>query len=175
MERERLLYSISRFDHYFDSVNNKTAVYLAITTFILTASVTAYFQISDIFPELHCFAYCAIAIDIILAIIAILGLITLNILIFASTPFFSQESSSLYYFGGIGTMKCKQFVKISKNRKEADDLNDLRNQVHTLSKGLSNKFKKLKIAGKLLRAQSILVFVLLTILFTLKFLTYGNL
>ena len=26
-ERERLLYSISRFDHYFESVNNKTAVY----------------------------------------------------------------------------------------------------------------------------------------------------
>ena len=34
MEKDRLKYTINRFDHYFDSVNNKSAVYIAINTFI---------------------------------------------------------------------------------------------------------------------------------------------
>ena len=33
-EKDRLEYTINRFDHYFDSVNNKSAVYIAINTFI---------------------------------------------------------------------------------------------------------------------------------------------
>lgn len=175
MEKERLIYSINRFDHYFDSVNNKTAVYIAITTFVLTASVMSYFSIAEIFPEIVISDSSMLFVNIMLGLISLLGIVTLNILIFASRPFFSKKSQSLYYFGGIGSMKYQKFVELSKNRTEKEDLKDLRNQVHTLSQGLSKKFSRLTFAGQILFIQFLLVFALILFLLIFKYLTYGNL
>jgi len=174
-EKERLIYSIGRFDHYFDSVNNKTAVYIAISTFILAGNITAYFNILKLFPELNCNKVCQLFLEIGLIFNAVLGLGTLCFLILASIPFFSQNIDSLYYFGGIGAMDFKDFRKLSKNRNEKDDLKDLQLQVHTLSKGLNAKFIKLKFAGKLLFIQFALILLLSLILLIIKYLTYGNL
>lgn len=157
MEKERLIYTISRFDHYFDSVNNKTAVYIAINTFVVGSLLTLYVTLAkDIIYYSEGFKY-------LTAISFLLGLFTLIILVNASIPFFSKNSESMYYFGGIGTMNKDDFISCSKNLTPKKELKDLRNQVHTLSTGLTTKFTKLKFAGKLL----ILQFVLLIPIFTI--------
>lgn len=174
-EKERLIYTICRFDHYFDSVNNKTAVYIAISTFVLAGNVTALLNILNLFPELGCYKIFQFLLQIGLMFNGILGVGTLSFLIVASIPFFTQNSNSLYYFGGIGSMDLKKFEDSSKKRNDDDDLKDLRSQVHILSKGLNAKFVKLKIAGILLFIQFTLVLILSLILLIIKYLTYGNL
>ncbi len=41
MEFERLIFCINRYDHYYDSVNNKSNVFLVISTFIVGGLITA--------------------------------------------------------------------------------------------------------------------------------------
>lgn len=157
LEKERLIYSISRFDHYFDSVNNKTAVYIAINTFVVGSLITSYVTLVN---DISCYSQ---IFQVLISISFLIGLTTLIILVNASIPFFSKDSKSLYYFGGIGTMKKEEFELCSKTLTVKKELKDLRNQVHTLSLGLTKKFTKLKLAGRLL----ILQFVLLIPIFTI--------
>jgi len=42
MEKERLKYNIDRFDAYYNSVNSKCGVFLALSTFIVGGLATAY-------------------------------------------------------------------------------------------------------------------------------------
>lgn len=158
MEKERLVYNINRFDHYFDSVNNKTAVYIAINTFVVGSLITTYVTLVD---DIKCYFD---AFQVFTIVSFLLGLFTLIILVIASIPYFSKESDSMYYFGGIGTMKKEKFISCSKNLTPKKELNDLRNQVHTLSSGLTKKFTKLKLAGRLLIFQFLLLIPIFTII-----------
>jgi len=151
MEKERLLYNISRFDHYYDSVNNKTAVYIAINSFVVGSLITTYIStIDDILFYTQLF-------KIITITSVFIGVLTLLILVNASIPYFTKNSKSMYYFGGIGSMVKDEFICCSKELSNKQELKDLRNQVHTLSMGLNKKFMKLKVAGKLLILQFILL------------------
>lgn len=151
MEKERLLYTINRFDHYFDSVNNKTAVYIAINTFVVGSLITSYVTLID---DISCYSE---IFQVLISISFLIGLTTLIILVNASIPFFSKDSKSLYYFGGIGMMKKDEFELCSKTLTTKKEMKDLRNQVHTLSTGLTTKFTKLKLAGRLLIIQFVLL------------------
>jgi hypothetical protein len=163
MEKNRLLYSINRFDHYFESVNNKTAVYIALNTFILGGIITGYITVQDyILKYDNCF-------NVLLSIEMLIGILTLVLLIYASIPYFSKDSKSLYYFGSIGSQSKKDFIEYSKNIDTKQELKDLRNQVYTLSIGLNKKFVRLKIAGKLIVLQFILLIPLIIILLMNKF------
>ena len=57
MEKERLEYTVNRLDHYYDSVNNKTAVYIAINTFITGGTITLITQIVELPNQetIYCF------------------------------------------------------------------------------------------------------------------------
>ncbi|KKM22219.1 hypothetical protein LCGC14_1627540 [marine sediment metagenome] len=158
MERERLILSINRFDHYFDSVNNKTAVYIAINTFMLGSIITGYFSIEeDIIKNGNIFSILSI-----LTMVVGFGSILLNT--YASIPYFSQNSDSLYYFGGIGSIPLNEFCERSQNFTDEQDIQDLRNQVHTLSEGLNKKFRKLKLSGRLIMLQFVLIVPLVIII-----------
>ena len=148
-EKDRLLYSINRFDHYFESVNNKTAVYLAMNTFLLGGIITGYITV--------------------LAFEMFLGVVGLMVITIASIPYFSKDSDSLYYFGGIGSMNKEKFFNCSKSISKKNEMNDLRNQVHTLSKGLNLKFTRLKISGWLIFSQFVILSLLILILIINKF------
>lgn len=158
MEKERLIYTISRFDQYFDSVNNKTAVYIAINTFVVGSLITSYVTLVE---SITCYSE---AFQILNSISFLIGLTSLIILVSASIPFFSKDSKSLYYFGGIGMMKKDEFELSSKTLTEKKELKDLRDQVHILSLGLTTKFTKLKLAGRLLILQFILLIPIFTII-----------
>lgn len=149
MEKERLKHNIDRFDHYFESINNKTAVYIAINTF-LTGGIIAIFN-EDIISNCNLFS------QITLGIALILGVISLIYLAYLSKPYTNYKPDSLYFFESISKLKKKEFIKQSKNYSEEDTLNDLRNQVYSLSLGLTKKYHKLSFVGYLLIAQFFLL------------------
>lgn len=150
MEKDRLKYTIDRFDHYFDSVNNKSAVYIAINTFI-TGGIIALLTQTEIVCGMSTIGKVSIGV---LLFIGVFSLIVLSI---ASIPFFSKKPDSLYYFGAISKMKGSEFNSTSKNYSEKDELQDLRSQVYILSNGLTTKFSRLKFAGVLLVVQFFLL------------------
>lgn len=163
MEKDRLKYTINRFDHYFESVNNKTAVYIAINTFLMGGVIAGYSSVSD---------YIDVYVDIfniILCIQLATGLITLIILVYASIPYFTEKSESLFYFDSIGSISKEDFLIQTKKYEKKDEINDLRNQVYTLSKGLNKKFTRLKISGRLLVFQFITLTPLIIIFLINKF------
>lgn len=163
MEKDRLIYTISRFDHYFESVNNKTAVYIAINTFVLGSILAGYVNVSQHIKE-HVDVF-----NIMLCIILVLGLTTLIILILVSIPYFSKKPNSLFYFGTIGSLSKNDFIEQSKKYDSKDELKDLRGQVHILSKGLNKKFERLKLSGHLLVFQFIGLVPLIIIFLINKF------
>ena len=150
MEKDRLKYTIDRFDHYFDSVNNKSAVYIAINTFITGGIITLLNQ-----TEIVCNMSTIGKVSI--GVLLFIGVFSLIVLSIASIPFFSKKPDSLYYFGAISKMKRSEFNSTSKNYSDKDELQDLRSQVYILSNGLTTKFSRLKFAGILLVAQFFLL------------------
>lgn len=162
MEKDRLKYTIDRFDHYFDSVNNKTAVYIAINTFI-TGGIIVLLTQTSLICDMTSFGIACIWV------LLFLGITSLIMLSVASIPFFTIKPHSLYYFGSIAEMEKSEFKNKSKNYTNENELHDLRSQTYVLSKGLTKKFKWLKKAGILLVAQFILLFIILVnILINLK-------
>lgn len=152
MEKERLEYTVNRLDHYYDSVNNKTAVYIAINTFITGGTITLLTQIQDLIDKENWLLF-------FLAAIITLGVGSLILLALASMPYFSSKSDieSLYYFASIAQKGPREFFELSKNQNIKGNLKDLRNQVYVLSKGLKSKFRKLKWACGLLIIQFVLL------------------
>ncbi|WP_026753669.1 Pycsar system effector family protein [Sediminibacter sp. Hel_I_10] len=152
MEKERLEYTVNRLDHYYDSVNNKTAVYIAINTFITGGTITLITQIQELPNQENYLLF-------FLAAIITLGVGSLILLALASMPYFSAKSEieSLYYFASIGQKEPDEFFDLSKNQTKKGNLKDLRNQVYILSKGLKSKFRKLKWACVLLIIQFMLL------------------
>lgn len=149
-ERNRLELTMSRIDHYYDSVNNKSAVYLVINTFLTGGLIVLMTQTKSL-------KNIGLLVHLSLGLCMLLGLTSLVIIAITSIPFFSTEPNSLYYFGNIGNKTSSQFLEESKNYKKKEDIKDLRCQVHLLSKGLTSKFKKLKFVGYFLVAQFIVL------------------
>lgn len=159
MENDRLKFCIERFDHYYDSVNNKSAVFLGLSTFIVGGLVAAY-------PSILTLVNCGILVHLMMTATIALGLTVMIIVILASTPFLSKESDSILYFGAISRLSVTDYCDRSTSCAAEDELADLRNQAYRLSKGLEKKFKKLKMAGTLITLQFILFIPLILLIIT---------
>jgi hypothetical protein len=156
MEKERLCFNINRFDHYYDSVNNKIAGYVALNTFLLGGFITLFVELQDK-SYFNCIKY-------IILFEVLLTLISSIIAIMGSIPYFSKASNSLYYFYDISQLSERKFMELSEALSEDEELEDLRRQVFVLSKGLNKKFKRLRSASFILMIQFILLFPLLLIM-----------
>ncbi|MCQ6960405.1 Pycsar system effector family protein [Mucilaginibacter aquariorum] len=162
MEKERLQFNTQRFDTYYDSVNNKCAVFLALSTFIVGGLATAY---SPIINAVNC----GRCIHLLMSSLIGIGVIIMIIVIRASTPYLDSKKKSLLYFGCIAAMDRETFISKSKGSSGEDDLTDLRNQVYDLATGLKLKFVRLRWAGWLFTAQFILFIpLLITLIYNLK-------
>lgn len=163
MEKERLRFCIGRFDHYYDSVNNKSAVFLGLSTFIVGGLVAAY-------PSVLKLVNCGVLVHLVMLSVIGLGLATMILVIMASTPFLTTDTDSMHYFGSIACMTKDAYCnKSASSFTEEDELTDLRAQVHQLSGGLFSKFKRLKLAGRLFTIQFYLFIpLILLIVYNLK-------
>jgi len=158
MEKERLKFCIGRFDDYYNSINNKSAVFLGLSTFIVGGLVSAY-------PAIIKLVTCGFFIHALLLSLIGLGVANMIIVIGASTPFLSRGVESLHYFGAISCLKHDVYCnKSSGCCTEEDELRDLRTQVHQLAIGLSGKFGKMRVAGILFTIQFVLFIPLIIII-----------
>lgn len=149
-EKERLKFTMTRADHYYDSVNSKSAVYIAINTFI-TGGILVLLAQTTALNNIHTTG------EVSLSICLFTGIISLILLAVTSIPFLSKNTKSLYYFAAIGAENKSSFISKSKKCSKKEDMDDLRIQTYELSKGLVKKFKKLRLVGYLLALQFILL------------------
>lgn len=145
---EYLKFIIERFDHYYDSTNNKGQFYLGLNTFLIGGTIGAllYANEKGVLNVLLC---CLLSVS--------LGCIFLSILFTLSAlqPFtrsgHSRNYQSLLFFGSITELTdCKIFRTKMNKQSTQERLEDLQNQCYTLAQGLTSKFRKLKNAGRLI-------------------------
>lgn len=164
---EHMKFLIGRFDHYYDSVNNKGSFYIGINTFILGGICVGFSN------------YCkSVQLGMSTCVVTIILLVTCFASIFytlsAMAPFLkisfgSNTDDSLIFFGGIAKLEEVDFHSRFKNQTENEIIEDYQSQIYALSKGLNDKYKRLQKAGFFLTIEFIILIPLLSLLiFILK-------
>ncbi|NOQ71166.1 MAG: hypothetical protein GQ574_04130 [Crocinitomix sp.] len=157
MEKERLLNAIIRYDHYYDSINNKANVALGLSTFV-TGAMAALYPVFAKIADANALMY------VIYFLMIAIGMTTIITLVFAATPYMKNSTNSLIYFKSVADMSEMNFKRVSEKRTEDQELDDLREQTHDLASGLSSKFKRLKLVFRLLTIQFFLAIPLIILL-----------
>lgn len=152
MEDERFI--IGRFDHYYDSVNNKSNVLLAIGVFVATA-VAASIAVCKQYLEDTTWTY------VWLYAILFVNTVSIVLILKALIPYIDSKGDSLIYFGSIAAMSEKDFQTRFNGQTDSARKEDLTNQIYELAKGLTQKFKWLRIAGLLFLLEALLLLPLI--------------
>jgi len=146
MEKDRLKFTIGRFDHYYDSVNNKCTVMLTLSTFIVGGLIASYPILAEKVDCGPCFH------GLMISLLG-LGLAIMITVTSASIPFLSGRSNSLLFWRDIAGITETAFNTQSQAESAVDALNDLRSQTYHLACGLGSKFKLLRVVGYLMIIQ----------------------
>lgn len=146
MEEQRLKFTIGRFDHYYASINNKVSALLVLATFIVGGLIA-------LFPTVSNLPQCTITIGIYLLVLTCMGLSAMILLIVALRPCFGGKGSSLLFFMDISRLTKQQFVDSSDTQTKDEHLTDLREQVYYLARGLTGKFRLLRVASTIVWLQ----------------------
>lgn len=150
---------IERFDHYYDSVNNKGSFYIGLNTFIFGGICVGYLSIHDKVDA-------NVIIWALFALLIIGNAISIAFTVTAIMPFTKDNpenphSASLIYFGGIAKHTLPHFKEKFEGAQEGDMLDDLVQQAHCLAGGLHKKYRNLKWAGLFIVVQFITMLPLL--------------
>ncbi|WP_375448465.1 Pycsar system effector family protein [uncultured Fibrella sp.] len=152
---EHCKFVIGRYDFYYDSVNNKANFWLAFNTFAIGLVLTTYKDLTEklIVPCISTWFNWGLVAFLAVAITASF------IILKASWPHLntrkraSLQSRSLIYFEDVAAVK---FVDLQNALNNADDQQrqkDFATQVHQLATGLSRKYQRLAIAGRLMAVE----------------------
>lgn len=145
-EKERLKFCIGRYDHYYDSVNNKSNVYLTLSVFIFGG-------LMGIYPTILEKTNSNIWVNIFMLLIMLIGLTAMLITVLASRPFLTKETDSLLFFQSVSNMGLSEFETQSSNASDEQEIKDLRVQTFQLASGLKAKFIKLRLVAGLFALQ----------------------
>lgn len=152
---EHAKFVIERFDHYYDSVNNKGAFYIGVNTFLLgglfIGFISLYQQVAK--PQY---------LWVMLIIFAMCSIVSTIATILAINPFLlsgkkKSKNRSLIFFGSVADYQKENYVSTFLAQDNERILNDTVSQTYFLAKGLSLKYQRLKVAGYLLIVQFILL------------------
>lgn len=142
---------IGRYDHYFDSVNNKANFWLAFNTFIIGVVLTTYKDVKDVVP---CQVMGWFNGGLICLLIMAIGASILILL--ASLPYLSlrrkqnSPARSLMYFGDVATQELAVYKNLLDQSDSQDMANDFSRQTRELAIGLNRKYRLLNRAGNLM-------------------------
>lgn len=161
-------FNIDRYDHYYDSVNNKGMFYMTFNTFILSGVGAGFVTIKQ-----------TVNVNIIIYILLIIILVTCIIstiyTILSLNPFLKGSNSnstcqkSLLFFSDVASMSAKEYVNSRKKQTKNELVEDLIHQNYILASGLSTKFKRLSCAGDLIVIQFLFIVIIVPfILYNLK-------
>ena len=157
MEKERLQYTISRFDLYFSATSTKMNLLLTVNA-LFTGLIIFLIKKNG-----------EIGIDNELVFLILLSLITgavsVGLLLYSTLPFLDSNGNSLLFFDDIVSIDKSEFKEKSRSISEEDEIEDFRDQVYYLAKGLNIKYRHLRIAVTLFFGELIiLTYTLITVL-----------
>lgn len=168
---EYLRYILTRYDNYINAANVKGTFIVALNTFVIGCLIVNRNSLLNLFDQNHSIS---LLINVIIYIICIVALAILTSVISALFPYMKTGNSSVdkyhshIFFGSVKNFKSEEHYKNSfNNLKENDITDDLSNQIYTLSKGLTKKYKYLNIAMIFIYIE-ISLFLLIMILIPFK-------
>jgi hypothetical protein len=148
---EHTKFLIERFDHYYDTINNKGAFYIGLNS-------TIFGGISVGYTSLYTKVECSIWIWLLLISLLVFCFLSIAFTIIAMRPYtkdnhVNDDYHSLVFFGGIAKHEANNFIQKYKVQTEDAINEDMYRQTHCLAKGLEYKFHKLKLASNMLIVQ----------------------
>ena len=153
---EEAKFIINRYDHYYDSINNKGNLYLVLNTFILGCIISGYGALDKHF-QFGCF-FKGLLFAILLA-----NMVSISLTLLAIRPFLSKQDGkkdkSLYYFVDVAQSDISGYRKAFKDVSEKRLLNDAISQIHKLATGLHKKFRKINLASMFIGGQVLLILI----------------
>ena len=161
---EQARFVINRYDHFYESINTKGNLYLAINAILIGGIASSYSFLDQKlnFSSGH---------NVVIAGVVILCAVSLSFTIAAINPFTKSSPQpgnvSLIHYSQVASLECKYYARKFRNRSESMHLQDMLRQVHILSVGLTRKFERLKYAGWVL-SFSLLLLVFLSLYFIVK-------
>jgi len=156
MKYDHLKFLIERFDHYYDSINNKGVFYITLNIFLFGGICITYttYQASITNSTWYC---------LLAMLICCFGSMLFTIR--ALRPYMKDNHvndslNSLVFYGGIAKHTANLYLEKFDRETEDTIVVDMQRQVHCLAIGLHTKFKRLKYASYLLTVQFCLMFPL---------------
>jgi hypothetical protein len=146
---------IDRYDHYNDSVNNKSAFFIALNTFLLGGLFVGFVNFHRDMEMTRSLWY----LPIVFGLSSILSTI---LIVIASNPFLVSGNKearrrSLIFFGSVAEYKRENYLQAFTQQDDDRLTEDTVNQAWILATGLTSKYRKLRIAGWLLIFQFLLL------------------
>ncbi|KAA9331152.1 Pycsar system effector family protein [Adhaeribacter soli] len=155
MEHEELRFAIARFDHYYDSVNNKGQFYLGMNTFLLSAYGACFIVIRE--KEILSNP----GIKLYLIVLSIICFLSISVTLFSILPYLGSSNltsgKSYIYYQDIASISLSEYKLNIHSANKEKVLDDLIIQSHSLALGLKFKFKCLKWAGILIFLEFIII------------------
>jgi hypothetical protein len=165
---EEAKFIISRYDHYYESINSKSNLYLALNTFIIGGMITGFYALSEKQELGSIFQYLFYAIVLI-------NFISILFTLSAIRPFLnkrrnksSNKNNSIYYFGEVAKYESNSYTQAFSNRTEQELIEDAASQIHELAIGLKNKYNRIYLASVFIGVQAFLILIFATLL-TIKY------
>jgi hypothetical protein len=152
-----LKHTMDRYDHYYDSVNNKCSLYLTLTTFLFGGIITGYYAIKGDF-------LCTKSLMILIYTSLAACLMSIFFVVRAIIPYISKhkagEKISVLNYSCVASITNEEFETAYEEMSKSKQMDDYLNQMYLLAKGLHKKFSYLRTASYFL----IVVFICITII-----------
>ncbi len=152
---EHAKFIIDRYDHYNDSVNNKSAFFIALNTFLLGGLFVGFVNFYRDMEMPHTL-WC------LLILFGLCSILSTMLTVIASNPFLvsgnkGAKRRSLIFFGSVSEYNRENYVEAFLKQGEDRMTEDAVSQAWLLATGLTAKYRKLRVAGWLLIAQFLLL------------------
>ncbi len=141
MKTDRKIEIIERFDNYYSGINNKGAFILAINTFVISGMLIG---LKDLQTMISCQEL--LRFKILVGIIILLSIISMILTICAIIPYLNSNNKSYWFFSDIANMGHEEFLKGIDEQDKGSQNKDINEQIYFLSKGLTKKHNRIRIA-----------------------------
>lgn len=154
---ENLKHTMDRFDHYYDSINNKGNLYLTLNTFLLGGLMTGFYNIKEVLVD-----KCDVIIFVWIALLC--SFLSIAFTLLAIIPYLNKQADSvngsIINFGNVSNISLTSFKKMYEELSDEKRCEDYLQQVYLLSRGLQKKFNRLRTATYLLGGYFICVIII---------------
>lgn len=154
---DTLKHTMDRYDHYYDSINNKGNLFLTLNTFLLGGMITGYYSIKAEIAN-----QCGVKFFVWIGLICCL--LSLGYTLWAIIPYLNKQADrvngSVINFSNVSNISFNDFKQMYSHITDKKRYEDYVHQVYLLACGLQKKFGRLKTATYLLAGCFICIIII---------------